>query len=79
MATRLACTSWTSRKYICSCNCRCFISGSVIGKGLSNYSAREMRAVQGKRSDSIARELGHAGFDEAIHRDNMVLLEGNAS
>ncbi|MGQ9581495.1 MAG: PUA domain-containing protein, partial [Armatimonadota bacterium] len=48
-------------------------SGEQIGRGFTNYSAREVRLIQGKRSSKIEKILGHKDFDEVIHRDNLVL------
>jgi glutamate 5-kinase len=47
--------------------------GSVVGKGISDYSARELTRVAGMKSDRVRELLPHAA-DEAIHRDRFVLL-----
>ena len=49
------------------------IDGSVLGKGIVDYSARELGQVIGLKSDAIREQLPHAA-DEAIHRDRFVLL-----
>jgi glutamate 5-kinase len=49
------------------------IDGSVLGKGIVEYSARELGQVLGLKSDAIREQLPHAA-DEAIHRDRFVLL-----
>jgi glutamate 5-kinase len=46
--------------------------GATIGKGISAFSADELRLVQGKRSDEVRDLLGTAG-EEAVHRDYFVL------
>jgi glutamate 5-kinase len=46
--------------------------GTVIGKGIANFSSEEMRQVKGKRS-SEARDLLGAAAEEAVHRDYFVL------
>ncbi|MCX8053089.1 MAG: glutamate 5-kinase [Armatimonadetes bacterium] len=48
-------------------------SGRQIARGLVNYSADEIKMIQGKRSDEIEKILGYKDFDEVIHRDNLVL------
>ena len=49
----------------------------TIAHGVSNYNHRELDRIKGLKSNDIARHLGHKPFDEAIHRDNLVLtLEG---
>ncbi|MGE3268079.1 MAG: glutamate 5-kinase [Chloroflexota bacterium] len=45
-----------------------------IAKGLTNYSAEQVRQIMGKRSSEIAGLLGDKIFDEVIHRNNMVRL-----
>ncbi len=47
--------------------------GEVFARGLTNYSAPEVRRVQGQRSEQFAEILGYRGFDEIIHRDNLVI------
>jgi len=44
----------------------------LVGKGISNYSADELRRVRGRRSAEV-RELLPAAGDEAVHRDYFVL------
>ncbi|MFO0975969.1 MAG: glutamate 5-kinase [Planctomycetaceae bacterium] len=48
--------------------------GNEIARGLANYSADEIRRIQGRRSDQIATALGHVPFGEVIHRDNLALV-----
>lgn len=49
-------------------------SGKQLAKGLANYSAAEMDAIKGLRTTEIEKRLGSKEYDEAIHRDNMVIL-----
>ncbi len=44
-----------------------------MARGLSNYAAAELTQIAGCRTEEIARRLGHCPYEEAIHRDNMVL------
>ena len=46
--------------------------GALIGKGIANFSAEELRRAQGKRSAEVRELLGVAG-EEAVHRDYFVL------
>jgi len=48
--------------------------GVQIARGLTEYNSDDLRRVQGKSSREIAILLGTHCFDEAVHRDNMVLL-----
>ena len=60
-----------------------FIKGDVVAlrdpddrefaRGLTNYSAEDIRRIKGLKTDQIAQVLGHRPYDEIIHRDNMVV------
>ena len=47
--------------------------GQERARGLSNYSADELRRIQGLHSHEIARTLGHCPYVEVIHRDNLTI------
>jgi glutamate 5-kinase len=49
------------------------VDGGVLGKGIVDYSSRELGQVAGLKSDAVRELLPHAA-DEAIHRDRFVLL-----
>jgi len=51
--------------------------GLEIGKGLVNYSAREIDLIKGHHSDEILTILGYINKPDVIHRDNMVIKRGN--
>jgi glutamate 5-kinase len=46
--------------------------GQAIGKGISNYSAEELRQVRGLKSPAVRKLLPRA-TEEAVHRDYFVL------
>lgn len=48
------------------------LAGGVVGKGLCNYSAQELRRVMGMKSSQVRDVLPRA-TDEAVHRDYFVL------
>ncbi|KKM11188.1 gamma-glutamyl kinase [Clostridiales bacterium PH28_bin88] len=48
-------------------------SGEEIARGITNYSAEEVRRIQGKKTDEIAGILGYKDYDEVIHRNNLVV------
>jgi glutamate 5-kinase len=50
------------------------LDGAILARGLSAYSADDMRRIAGHRSEEIEALLGWRGRDEAIHRDDLVLL-----
>ena len=49
--------------------------GNVLGNGLVNYAASDIRKITGLKSSQIAAHLGEKPYDEVIHRDNLVLTE----
>ncbi|MHC4984053.1 MAG: glutamate 5-kinase [Planctomycetota bacterium] len=48
-------------------------SGNEIARGLTNYSAQQIRKIKGLKSSQIARALGDKPYDEVIHRNNMTV------
>lgn len=48
--------------------------GREIARGLSNYSAEEVRRIKGEPSARIQEILGYVDEDELIHRDDLVIL-----
>lgn len=51
----------------------CDEQGCVFARGLTNYPSDELRRIQGLRSEQFESVLGYRGFEEVIHRDNLVL------
>ncbi len=52
----------------------CSRSGSEIGRGISDYSSRELVKIKGHQSGEIENLLGYRYGDEVIHRDNLVIV-----
>jgi glutamate 5-kinase len=48
--------------------------GAELARGLVNYSAQELAQIKGLRSGKITQALGAAPYEEAVHRDNLVLM-----
>ncbi len=46
-----------------------------IARGLAAYAAHELTQLMGKNSKDIARILGYVSIPEAVHRDDLTLLE----
>jgi glutamate 5-kinase len=46
----------------------------LIARGLVSYSSHDLRRIMGQHSDALPDILGAAHYEEAIHRDNLVLL-----
>jgi len=49
------------------------LEGEELGVGISNFSADELTRIKGRHTDELAGILGPLSFDEAVHRDNMLL------
>lgn len=50
-------------------------NGTVIARGITRYSSDELNLIKRKSSSSIEKILGFTHGDEAIHRDDLVVLE----
>ena len=53
----------------------CRPDGEVFGRGLAAYSSTELESIRGKRTAEIAATLGYHLGDEAVHRDDLVILD----
>ena len=50
--------------------------GTEIARGLVNYDSSQLRLIVGKHCEEFAAILGFSGPEEAVHRDNMVMIVG---
>jgi glutamate 5-kinase len=57
----------------------CALDGRPLARGLVSYSADELRRILGVRTTEIADVLGYKPADEAVHRDDLVLLARTAA
>lgn len=48
--------------------------GQEIGRGLTRYRAEDLRRIAGHHSREIEARLGYSYGEEALHRDDLVLL-----
>ncbi len=48
-------------------------NGTVIGKGISNYSAAELGLIKGKKTREIRGILSGTYYEEVINRDDMII------
>jgi len=48
-------------------------SGVEFARGLINYPLSDMQQIKGLHTDAIADVLGSCPYDEAIHRDNLLV------
>ncbi len=49
-------------------------TGAELARGLVAYGASDLRKISGLQSAAIEATLGYKGIDEAIHRDDLVIL-----
>jgi len=51
------------------------LAGNEVARGMTNYSAGQLRTIKGLKSEQIAAALGadEGAYTEAIHRNNMTL------
>jgi glutamate 5-kinase len=49
-------------------------AGREVARGLVAYPSHDLRKIQGLQSAAIEATLGYKGIDEAIHRDDLVIL-----
>ncbi len=47
--------------------------GTEFARGLTNYSAEELRKIKGLKTAQIAQVLGQRPYDEVIHRNNLLV------
>jgi glutamate 5-kinase len=52
-------------------------AGRELARGLVAYGSEEIRRIAGHPAREIAQVLGYSNGDEVIHRDDLVLSEGN--
>ena len=50
-------------------------SGVIFARGLTNYSSAELGRIIGALTERIPSMLGFSNGDEAVHRDDLVLVE----
>jgi len=49
-------------------------NGKEFAKGLSNYSAADLNKIKGMSTKELERSIGKDFYQEAVHRDNLVIL-----
>lgn len=48
--------------------------GTIIAKGLVDYSSEQILKIKGLRTSEVTRLLGSEDYEEVIHRENMVVI-----
>jgi len=51
--------------------------GRPFARGLAGYGAEEVRRIAGLKSGEIEGALGYKYLDEVVHRNDLVLLDGD--
>ena len=46
-----------------------------VGKGVTNYSSKELLKIKGKNTNEIKKIMGTGFYEEVIHRDNMFIYK----
>jgi glutamate 5-kinase len=49
--------------------------GTILAKGIVNFSSAEINKIKGLKSSQISQVLGHKDYDEVIHRDNLAITK----
>jgi glutamate 5-kinase len=49
-------------------------AGRELARGITNYSAEDVKKIMGAHTPEISNILGSKPYDEVVHRDNLVLL-----
>jgi glutamate 5-kinase len=52
----------------------CDLGGNPVARGLAGYSSDDLRRIAGVRSADIEGILGYKYLDEAVHRDDLVVI-----
>jgi glutamate 5-kinase len=50
-------------------------TGEVFARGLVAYGSEELKKLAGKKTSEIEATLGYRGLDEAVHKDDLALLD----
>jgi glutamate 5-kinase len=53
----------------------CSAEGGEVARGIAAYSHADTARILGRRSAEIEAQLGYAGPEELVHRDDLVLME----
>jgi glutamate 5-kinase len=48
--------------------------GREFARGLTNFDARTVAAIAGKRTEQVIEALGRGAYQEVIHRDNLTVM-----
>jgi glutamate 5-kinase len=49
-------------------------SGKEIGRGLVNYSSRDLGRIQGMKTSAVRKMMEESFYEEVIHRDDLIIF-----
>ena len=49
--------------------------GRRLGKGITNYSSKDLALIKGRRNADLKNVLGDSFYEEVIHRDNLFIYK----
>jgi glutamate 5-kinase len=49
--------------------------GHKLGKGITNYSSKDLMLIKGRRNADLKNELKDSFYEEVIHRDNLFIYK----
>jgi len=52
------------------------LAGKPVARGLASYASDELRRLAGAKTSEIEAILGYRALDEAVHKDDLVVLAG---
>ena len=52
-------------------------AGREVARGITNFSAQELRQIMGHRTTEIEELLGYKPADEVMHRDNLAITDSS--
>ncbi len=48
--------------------------GREVARGITNYSAKDVERIKGRKTGELAAIVGKVRFDEVVHRDNLTVV-----
>ncbi|HOF15072.1 MAG TPA: glutamate 5-kinase, partial [Spirochaetota bacterium] len=48
--------------------------GTIIGKGIVNYTSDELHKIKGKNTQEIKKIFGSKYYEEVINRDDLIMF-----
>jgi glutamate 5-kinase len=49
--------------------------GHTLGKGITNYSSKDLMVIKGRRNADIEKTMGDSFYEEVINRDNLFIYK----